>query len=132
MTIEQKGGILLIGIISVIVLSAFGYAMSQHTVIAASAPAAGVYLADGLGRPLYCLCDGAAAGCNDSCMSAFFEFSGRIYAAPPLNQSDFSYVPGSQIGHIAYKGTPLYYFRDDTMGGIYGDGYMDAWRLARP
>jgi len=131
MTIEQKGGILLIGIMSVIILSAFGYAMSHYTVIAASTPAVGVYLADGLGRPLYCLC-GAAAGRNGSCMSAFFEFSGRIYAAPPLNQSDFSYVLGSQIGHIAYKGTPLYYFRDDTRAGIYGDGYMGAWRLARP
>jgi predicted lipoprotein with Yx(FWY)xxD motif len=132
MTIEQKGGILLIGIMSVIILSAFGYAVSQYTVIAASAPAVGVYLADGLGRPLYCLCGAATGGCNDSCMSAFFEFSGRIYAAPPLNQSDFSYVSGSQIGHIAYRGAPLYYFRDDTRDGIYGDGYMGVWRLARP
>jgi|GEM_PF-2140990 len=132
MTIEQEGGIPLIGIMPAIILSAFGYAVSQYTVIVASAPAVGVYLADGLGRPLCCLCGGATGGCNDSCTSAFFEFSGRIYAAPPLNQSDFSYVPGSRIGQIAYRGTPLYYFRDDTRDGICGDGYMGVWRLARP
>ncbi len=131
---EHKGGILFLALFVSMLLFGFGYAFSQYTVKIAESASAGSYLADGSGRPLYWLDEGILMGdCNASCMSAFFEFSGRIYAAPPLNQSDFAQVPNGDVVQISYDGRLLYYFKNDSLPGeALGDGYFDLWAIARP
>lgn len=134
MKLEHSGGILFFVLFLSMLLIGFGYALSRYTVMVVDSPPEGGYLADGAGRPLYWLKEGASpSDCNESCFSAFFEFSGRIYAAPPLNQSDFAQVPKGDVTQISYQGRLLYYFKSDSLPGeALGDGYSGIWAIARP
>lgn len=90
-------------------------------------------LADGTGMTLYTYdLDGSAkSNCNGACASMWPPLAAQANAKPWAEYMPFARADGSQ--QWAYKGKPLYrWSRDQAPGEKGGDGFDNAWRVARP
>ncbi|MBP1930000.1 putative lipoprotein with Yx(FWY)xxD motif [Methanolinea mesophila] len=76
-----------------------------------------------------------ASTCTGGCAEIWPVFSaGDVMVSPPLSSSDFTTITradGSK--QTAYKGWPLYYFRNDTVpGDTFGEGVGKVWFVVKP
>jgi predicted lipoprotein with Yx(FWY)xxD motif len=92
-------------------------------------------LVGGNGMSLYTF-DRDAAGsgksvCNGPCAQNWPPLAAPADARPSGEWSVITRDDGAR--HWAYKGKPLYFWvRDQKAGDRTGDGFNNAWRLARP
>ena len=78
--------------------------------------------------------DAAGSGksvCNGPCATNWPPLMAAAYASASGDWTVVTRDDGS--GQWAYKGKPLYYWsKDQKPGDRTGDGFNNAWRLARP
>ncbi len=98
----------------------------------------GLVLTDAQGRTLYYFAkDIPSAGtsaCSGGCSAVWPTFSvSTISVTAPLDAADFSmFTRADNATQVAYKGYPLYYYRNDTKpGDTNGEGILGLWAVMK-
>jgi predicted lipoprotein with Yx(FWY)xxD motif len=110
---------------------------ATYSVNIANKPGIGSYLTNGTGWTLYTFARDIPTNVTSRCMGPCVRNWPLFYAATPLNlpsgldASTFTVVTRADGGkQLAYKGWPLYYFRNDTKpGDTNGQGFLNVWSV---
>jgi predicted lipoprotein with Yx(FWY)xxD motif len=135
-------------VLTAILTATVGYAFAYSNIIGpaqtapysvniANRPGLGSYLTNGTGWTLYTFARDIPANVTSRCMGPCVRNWPLYYAATPLvlpsglDASSFTVVTRADGGkQLAFKGWPLYYFRNDTKpGDTNGQGFLNLWSV---
>ena len=98
----------------------------------------GMVLTDAQGRTLYYFAkdtpSSGTSACSGGCSAVWPTFSvSTISVSAPLDSADFSmFTRADNTTQVAYKGYPLYYYRNDTLpGDTNGEGILGLWAVMK-